>query len=116
MIVDERVASPAPDEDVSEGEEPKVSGFYDKVIDRAELLAAMRVEGVDEELALLRFRLRETFKDEKGDRLLMLKGMELLIRALGVRYRMSKKRTDDFAGATTAFVTALGDQFGAFDE
>ena len=114
MTVDERAAAaPAAAEDVSG--EPKISGFYDKVIDRAELLAAMRVEGVDEELALLRIRLRETFSDDE-DRVSMLKGMELLIRALGVRYRMSKKRTDDLAGSVSAVLEAVGDQFGAFED
>jgi hypothetical protein len=87
--------------------EPQVSEFYTGVFDHAELLAAARVEGIDDELAVLRLRLREQWKKSPLDMTTALKAMEILIRALGVRHRISRKRLDDLNEAVATLIHTL---------
>ena len=70
--------------------------FYEAALDeaeRAEFLLALQVEGIEEELALLRVRLRRALKDNPDDLALMLRGVDLLSRALARRYRLSRQDT-----------------------
>jgi hypothetical protein len=90
--------------------EPPVSDFYTGVFGHAELLAAARIEGIDEELAVLRLRLREQWKQEPPDMALALKAMEILIRALGVRHRISRKRLDVLNEAVATVMQTLASQ------
>ena len=92
--------------------EPKISGFYDAVLGRADMVAAARVEGIDEELAILRARLRATWAAHPDNADIVLKGIEVLVRVLSARHRISKKRLDDFIEAAVTVVTSLGEQFG----
>jgi hypothetical protein len=67
--------------------------FYEAALDEAEreeLPAAREVEGLDEEVALLRVRLRQAIKDRPEDLALMLRGLETLRRLLVSRYRLPK--------------------------
>lgn len=89
---------------------PNVSGFYDGVIERADMLAAVRVEGIDEELAILRARLRRTWEAKPDDVPIVLKGIEVLVRVLSARHRMSKKRLDEFNEAISTVLGSLADQ------
>lgn len=68
--------------------------FYDAAVSQAErvdLAAAAKVEGLDQEIAILRLRLRQTLADHPENMTLMLKGVELLVKALAANYRLSKK-------------------------
>ncbi len=86
--------------------------FYRSVVGTAEeLIDAAGVEGIDQEVALLRVKLRDQLKERPQDYALMLKGLELLVRAVSSRYRMSPKRTDDLAQHLAATVRSLGEQF-----
>jgi hypothetical protein len=67
--------------------------FYEQALDeaeRADWTEAMKVEGVDQEIALLRLRLRRAVQQPE-DMELMFKGIELLTRAVATRYRLSKQ-------------------------
>jgi hypothetical protein len=67
--------------------------FYADALTEAErtgLAEALAVEGVDEEIAVLRLRLRSALEQRPADLLLMFKGVELLARAVGARYKLSK--------------------------
>ena len=85
--------------------------FYDRVVEEAELRDALAVEGLDQEVALLRIKLRDHVTAHPEDLALMLKSVTLIVRAVAARYRMSPKRTADFADALVATLDALGDQF-----
>lgn len=67
-------------------------GFYRRALNEAEQAAfddALRVEGLDEEVALLRLRLRTALEERPEDIALMLRGVDLLTRAVAARYRVS---------------------------
>ena len=70
-----------------------MKGFYDEALteaQREELPAAKQVEGLDEEIALIRLRLRSALEQHPQNLTLMLKGIELLVKALSARYRLKK--------------------------
>ena len=105
--------------------------FYASVVDdTAALIEANEIEGVDEELALVRVRLLEAmFRnrdgcvragpdrpeaaacDDKTQYELMLKSVELIARMVASRYRMSPRRKQDLVDHIAGTLRALGDQF-----
>lgn len=67
--------------------------FYDSAVpegDRVALDVAREVEGLDQEIAVLRVRLRRALEDHPEKMTLMLKGVELLVKALAAKYRLPK--------------------------
>lgn len=77
------------------------SRFYRGALSEAEesdLPAALEVEGIDEEIALLRLRLRTALEEHPEDVQLMFKGVELLVKLVATRYRLSKGSERDLAG------------------
>ncbi len=92
---------------LAEADKRNVSRFYEHVIARADLEAAGGVQGIDEELALLRTRLRALWLDESVDLPLVLKAMDVLVRVVSARHRMSQKRLDDFNEAIATVADAL---------
>ena len=93
----------------AEPKEPE-GKFYASVLDEAELLAALQLEGVDEELAILRMRLKRLIKERPEDYELMLKSAQMIVRAAGARYRMSAKSKDELGSAIAAIVDGVGVQ------
>jgi hypothetical protein len=89
--------------------------FYEQALneaERADFDAALDVEGIDEEIALLRLRLRAALADRNGDVTLMLRGVELLSRALARRYSLS----DDEVDALIAAVRGVLGEFRSVNE
>ena len=84
--------------------------FYASVSDKKALAEAALVEGVDDELAELRVRLRELIGQRPEEFELILRGMALIVRAAGVRYRMSAKSKDEFASALGAVIDGVSVQ------
>ena len=101
--------------------------FYSSVIDGAELMQAMQVEGIDGELAVLRVKLRHVLdgkreEDETAQREtdtkdgkpldfgLVLKSIELLAKMVAARYRMSPKSADDLARTIAQVTRQIGMQ------
>jgi hypothetical protein len=77
----------------------RLASYYGGVVDdTAALLAAGDIEGVDEELALLRASLRKFVRiddDTSGeDYELMLKSVRLIVHTVAERYRISDKQRD----------------------
>ena len=70
--------------------------FYGSVLHEAELLAALRIDGVDEEIAALRIKLRHALA-EGGDQALMERFVALIVRAVATRYRISPKSKRELA-------------------
>jgi hypothetical protein len=92
--------------------EPKpVINFYAAVIDDSAVLAeAQEIDGVDHEIALLRERLRKRIKEHPKDYQLMLKSVELIVRAVAARYRMSPQNARDLAASIEQTLRRVADE------
>lgn len=76
--------------------------FYGSALDaaeRIELEAASEVTGLDEEIAVLRTKLRSALAEAKEpkDIALLLRGIDLLVKAVVAKYRLSPKEGDDLS-------------------
>ena len=68
--------------------------FYADALDaaeQAEFAEALTVDGIEEEIALLRLRLRRFVQEHPEDLPLLFRGVELLSRVVGTKYRLSKQ-------------------------
>ena len=87
--------------------------FYGKALSQAELLMleeARDLEGLDEEIAMLRVRLLAALRDHPDDLRLLTHGIGILVRAVAAQYRLSPKARKDLAGHLTNLLNSLGDQ------
>ncbi len=85
--------------------------FYGSALDsaeRIELEAASDIEGLDKEIALLRMQLRAVLSERPEDLPLMLRGIELLVKAVSARYRLSKQAEEDLAGSLAGVIRGVG--------
>ena len=86
--------------------------FYRSALSESEkeaLPVADEVEGLKQEIAVLRVRLRRALEEHPENMTLMLKGVELLVKALGASYRLSKDAKADLS----ASVKSVLDEYGA---
>jgi hypothetical protein len=86
---------------------PTPKRFYARALseaERADLPVALEVEGMEEELAVLRLRLRSAIEAHPEDLPLMFRGIELIARAVAARYRLPKGAQGDL---TQHLVAAL---------
>lgn len=86
-------------------------GFYARALSEAErvlLTEAMEVEGLDEEIALLRVKLSTALAENPENMPLMLRAVELLVKAVGADYRLSRKSQDNLAAAIDGVLKELG--------
>ena len=73
--------------------------FYDEALseaERADLPVALQVDGVDQEIAMLRLRLRTAVKERPEDVALMLKGIDVLRKMVAMRYKLPRRDQRDF--------------------
>ena len=92
---------------------PVARNFYGSALDAAEQIEqqeAAEVEGLDEEIAVLRVRLRNVLKEHPEDYPLMMRGVELLVKAVSARYRLSKEAEEDLAGHLAGVIQGVGAQ------
>ena len=86
-------------------------GFYAQALTSAErvrLGQARQLQGLDEEIALLRVRLAR-LAAEHPDRLeLLLKGINTLLRAVATKYRLSPKAEENLYQSVLGVVRGLG--------
>lgn len=88
-------------------------GFYDHSLSEAErerLPAAREMEGLDEEIAVLRVRLMTAMNEHPQDFRLLSQGVEMLVKAVAAQYRLSPKARRDLADHITNVLNSLGDQ------
>ena len=95
--------------------------FYGSALDaaeRVELEEASDIEGLDREIALLRLKLREVLSKRPEDLQVMMRGIELLVKAVSARYRPSKQGEERLAESIDGVVRGVGGLFmpAAFDE
>ena len=76
--------------------------------ERLRLPQAEGVHGLDEEIALLRVKLSTALKDHPDDMPLMLRGVDLLVKAVATKYRLSKQSRDDLADAINEVLKEIG--------
>lgn len=69
---------------------------------------ALAVEGIDEEIALLRVRLRRAIEEHPDDFRLMSAGVDLIVKAAATRYRLSGPASDDLAESLSTTLRGIG--------
>lgn len=88
-----------------------VHDFYGSALDaaeRIELEQASEIEGLDEEIAVLRMKLRDVLSRRPADLPLMLRGIDLLVKAVSARYRLSKEAEEDLSDSIAGVVRGVG--------
>ena len=91
----------------------KARNFYRHALDeaeRADLKRAEKIEGLDDEIAVMRVRLKRAVEERPQDLQLLVKGLDILMRAVGARYRLSPKSRKDLTENLAATLNSLGDQ------
>jgi hypothetical protein len=86
--------------------------FYEAALseaDRAGLAEARGVDGIDEEIALLRLQLRRALQDDPVDAKLLHGGVRLLIHALLLQRRLSRAHADALLESVTGIVEGFVD-------
>ena len=97
----------------SRARRPSPRNFYRQALTEAEqveLSQAQEVEGLDDEIALLRVRLKRGVMERPQDLPLLVRGLDLLVKAVAARYRLSPKARRDLADNLAATLNSLGDQ------
>lgn len=84
----------------------------------AEFEAASGIEGLDSEITLLRMRLREVIEKHPEDLPLMLRGVDMLVKAVSARYRLSKEAEHNLSDSILNVIKGAGEVFfpEAFDD
>lgn len=85
--------------------------FYGSALDsaeRIELDAASDIEGLDNEIAVLRMKLRAVLSARPEDLPLMLRGIELLVKAVSARYRLSKDAEHELSDSLANMIRGVG--------
>ena len=94
---------------------PDVHDFYARALSRAQrlrLAKARKVEGVDQEIALLRMKLQELVAKHPDKLELLFKGVNLLLRAVSARYRLSPRAEEDLARSIAGVLQGVGSALG----
>ena len=100
-------------------EEKATGRIYDEFMseDERKLMAEARlVEGLDEEIALIRVRLARATKERPEDLRLLRDGVTILARAVATRYRLSPRAKQELADSMAAVLNSLGDQILPADQ
>ena len=95
----------------AKGSRSSKRGFYARALSEAEqvlLPEAKEVEGLDEEIALLRVKLATALEEHPDDMPLVMRGIDLLVKAVTAKYRLSKKSQDNLAEAIDVVLKEIG--------
>lgn len=85
--------------------------FYADVLSeasRARLEAARELDGVDEEIAFLRVKLRDQMMKDPEKAALFYKGVDTLMKAVTTRYKLSPKSKDDLNDSIVGVINGIG--------
>ena len=89
----------------------KARGFYDSALSETErilLPEAMEMEGLEEEIALLRVKLNSVVAQQPENMALVLKGIAMLTKAVATKYRLSKEAKENLADAIDSVLKEIG--------
>ena len=78
--------------------------------EREALEAAQQVEGLTDEIAMLRVKLMTAIQEDPENLKLLEAGISTLVRAVSAQYRLSPKAKGELADSITAVLNNLGDQ------
>lgn len=84
--------------------------FYESALTKAErddLGVAKGVDGLQEEIAILRLRLREALGEHPGDLDIVERGVRLLVQSLLAEHRLSSKEARNVTEAVSLIVEQL---------
>lgn len=90
-------------------------GFYSQALTEAEKLEmeeAVYIEGIDQEIALLRVKLRELVENEPGRIDLHLEAANTIARLVRTRYQISKEQKKSLKEAITKVLTEVAGPLG----
>lgn len=90
-------------------------GFYSRALDEAEKIEfeeARDVDGLDEEIAMLRIKLRELIENEPGRFDLCLRVTNTIARLVGIRYNINKEQRKSLREAITKVLTEIAIPLG----
>ncbi|OGN92277.1 MAG: hypothetical protein A2Z70_01650 [Chloroflexi bacterium RBG_13_48_17] len=93
----------------------KKRGFYSQALDEAERLEleeARGIDGVDEEIAMLRVKLRELIVAEPERFDLLLKLVSTIARLVTTRYNVTKEQKKSLKEAVTRVLTEIAVPLG----
>jgi hypothetical protein len=88
------------------------SNFYADTLTEAEQVAlaeAAEVENLDDEIAMLRVRLKTALDERPKDYALLVRGIGLLTRAVATQYRLSPRASKDLSDNLAAILNRFGD-------
>lgn len=92
-------------------EAESIRDFYAGALDEAERALfddARKMSGLDEEIAVLRVKLRSAVDKHKENLPLMLRGIGLLVTAVSARYRLSKQEKANLADSLDNVIRGAG--------
>ena len=98
-----------------ETQKGKKKGFYGRALDEAEKLGleeAREIEGLDEEIAILRVKLRELIEKEPERFDLHLRTANTIARLVGIRYNITKEQKNSLKEAITKVLTDIAIPLG----
>jgi len=90
-------------------------GFYSKVLDEAERIKieeAVQIEGVDEEIALLRYKLAQLVRDHPDRIDLQLEAANTIARLIRTRYQITKEQKKSLKEAIAKVLTEVAVPLG----
>lgn len=90
---------------------PNARQFYSQALREAEqllLAQAKEVDGLDQEIALFRVKLRQSLTQEPGDYERLLKVANFLVKALSTRYRISRQGEEDLYQSVLGVLKGIG--------
>ena len=92
-------------------QQKEAQGFYEEALSEAERLdlpEARQREGLDEEIAVMRVRLKRALEERPEDVRLIAKGLALLVKAVAAKYRLSPKARKDLSDSIAGVVEGIG--------
>ncbi|MBI4338788.1 MAG: hypothetical protein HY680_02405 [Chloroflexi bacterium] len=85
--------------------------FYASALSHAERLRlpkARSMQGLDEEIALLRVRLHRAAQEHPEQFELLLKGVSVLVRLVAARYRLSDRPAEELSQSILGVIRGIG--------
>ena len=98
-----------------ESKKEKKSGFYSKALDEAEKLEleeARELTGLDEEIAVLRIKLRDLIEKEPDSLDLQMKAVTTIARLVATSYNISKEQKKTLKEAIARVLTEIAIPLG----
>jgi len=89
----------------------EVSSFYGSALGEAERISlpqAREIEGLEEEIALLRVKLKSAIAQHPENMTLVLKAIAMIIRAVATKYRLSKEAKENLTDAIDSVLKEIG--------